>query len=134
MPAAPRQMPVFAKTSPELAALFDAALPDDPVVVRKKVFGNPSAVVNGNMFAGARGTRLLVRLPQAQLDELLALPGAEPFEPLPGRPMQNFGLLPESMNADANAVRVWFSRAFVGAAEMPAKQAKPRKAKVAKRG
>jgi TfoX/Sxy family transcriptional regulator of competence genes len=121
MPAAPRQMPVFAKTSPELAALFDAALPDDPVVVRKKVFGNPSAVVNGNMFAGVRGTRLLVRLPQAQLDELLALPGAEPFEPLPGRPMQNFGLLPESMNADIDAVRDWFARAFVGAAEMPAK-------------
>src|SRR5579875_3435980 len=113
--SAARQMPAFPKPSPELVALFEAALPDDPAIVRKKVFGSPSAVVNGNMFAGARGERLLVRLPRPALDELLALPGAEPFEPLPGRPMRDFALLPESLHTDPAAVRGWLECAFAGA-------------------
>lgn len=129
MPAAPRQMPSFPKPSAELVTMFEAALPDDPVVVRKKVFGSPSAVVNGNLFAGTRGDRLLVRLPPADLAELLALPGAEQFEPMPGHVMQNFALLPASLHADAAAVGGWLERAFAGAVAMPAKQPKARTAK-----
>ena len=127
MAAAPRAMPRFPKPSPDLVALFEEALPDDPVIVRKKVFGSPSAVVNGNMFAGVRGTRLLLRLPPAEMEQLLALPGVERFEPLPGMAMQNFALLPEALHADPDAVRDWLARAFAGALALPEKKTKPRR-------
>jgi TfoX/Sxy family transcriptional regulator of competence genes len=120
-------MPSFPKPSAELTALFEAALPDDPRIVKKKVFGSPSAVVEGNMFAGVRGTRVLLRLPEAEMPALLALPGAEPFQPMPGMTMQNFALLPETLHTDAEALRGWLARAYVGALALPAKKAKPRR-------
>ena len=49
------------KSSPELIAAFDAALPDDRRVQRRKMFGYPCAFTGGNMFTGLHQENLIVR-------------------------------------------------------------------------
>jgi hypothetical protein len=100
------------KSSPELAAAFDAALPDDPRVVRRKMFGYPAAFVNGHMFAGTHEHRIVVRLPE---------PDAAPFEPKPGRPMREYVVVPPAMRADGSALGPWLARALAYAASLPPK-------------
>ncbi|HTE84526.1 MAG TPA: TfoX/Sxy family protein [Dehalococcoidia bacterium] len=113
------------KTPPEMVELFDASLPDDPAVQRRKMFGFPAAFVNGNMFASMHQAQMVVRLPKDQYDVLLAIPGAAPFEPMPGRAMSGYAVLPEAVRDDRTSSRAWLERAFVNAAAMPAKQRKP---------
>ncbi len=45
-------MPTWKKSSPALIAYFDKALPDDPRVERRQMFGYPCAFVNGQLFTG----------------------------------------------------------------------------------
>jgi len=45
-------MTTWKKVPAELAAAFDAALPPAVDVERRKMFGCPTAFVNGNLFAG----------------------------------------------------------------------------------
>jgi TfoX/Sxy family transcriptional regulator of competence genes len=112
------------KSPPELVELFNATLPDDPAVQRRQMFGYPGAFVNGNMFAGTHKSQLIVRLAKDDYDELLAIPGAGPFEPMPGRRMGGYAAVPESMLGDDRLLRSWLQRAFTNASAMPAKQRK----------
>ena len=50
------------KTPPELAAKFDQAMPQDPRVVQKVMFGYPALFLNGNMFAFTFRDQIVVRL------------------------------------------------------------------------
>jgi len=52
------------------------------------MFGNISAFVNGNMFAGLFGNDLFVRLSKESRKELLEKQGASLLEPMKGRPMK----------------------------------------------
>jgi len=47
-----RTAPVWRKSPDDLIALFYAALPEDPRVERRKMFGYPCAFVGGNLFSG----------------------------------------------------------------------------------
>ena len=49
--------------------------------------------MNGNMFAGLFRDRLILKLPQPVRMKLFELPGAAPFEPMPGRVMGEFVVL-----------------------------------------
>ena len=62
----------------------------------------------------------------------MALDGAGPFEPMHGRPMTGYTLLPTTVVDDDAAVRDWVGRAIGHAASLPPKVPKPRKAKAAK--
>ena len=108
------------KTAPETAAAFDAAMPDDPRVERRKMFGHPAAFVNGNMFAGAYGTGINVRLEPDSLRELLETPGAAPFEVM-GRTMKGRAVVPSALHADPAALRAWLTRSLEETAKLPAK-------------
>ena len=92
------------------------------------MFGMPAAFVNGNMCASLFGERLLVRLPDAPRAELLAMEGGGAFEPMPGRPMKEYALVPPSVIADDAAVRGWLEQAISYAESMPTKAKKPRAA------
>ena len=116
------------KSPPELVALFDEVAPTAPAMERRKMFGYPAAFVNGNMFAGLHGAKLVLRLPEAPLAEFLAQPGAAPFEPMPGRPMQGYAVAPPSLLADKPALSRWLESSFESAAKLPAKERKPKKA------
>jgi TfoX/Sxy family transcriptional regulator of competence genes len=112
----------FVPSPAPLVAAFDAALPPGPDVVRRKMFGWPAAFVGGWMFASLHRESIVVRLPEADLAELLALPGAARFEPMPGRAMKGYGTLPPEMHEDGGAVRSWIERAYRAAAALPPKR------------
>jgi len=113
------------KSPPELAALFDELAPSAPAVERRKMFGYPAAFVNGNMFAGLHGARLVLRLPEPALAEFLAQ-GGGPFEPMPGRPMKGYAVAPAALLADKPALSRWLERSFEAAAALPPKRKKRR--------
>jgi hypothetical protein len=121
------------KPRPEEAAIFDAALPKDERVKRVKMFGFPHGKVGDYMFAGRHGRGITVRLPEAAQQELLRQ-GATPFEPMPGRPMKGWVLLPPSLERDPSALSSWVRRAFEHALTLPPKRAKPAESKAPKAG
>jgi len=105
---------------------FHSVLPEDGRVSVRPMFGNLAGFVNGTMFTGVFGNSLFARLPEAERAELLALPGAEPFEPMPGRPMKEYVVLPEAWRTEPARTRAWLVRSLAWAAELPVKENKPR--------
>lgn len=117
---------------PALIELFDALAASVPDANRRLMFGYPSFVLNGNMFAGLFRQTAVLRLSPADIAEITdpAGPvGAVPFEPMPGRPMTGFVELPESAALDADLLAEWVGRAYAHAQTMPAKIPKPKKPK-----
>ena len=117
------------KSSEGLKAIFDTALPADPRVERRQMFGYPSAFVNGHLFAGLHEERMVVRLDEAERNELLGVEGAGIFEPVKGRPMREYIVVPQSILGDQRALRRWTARALSYAATLPPKAARATRGK-----
>lgn len=108
------------KTPPELAAKFDRAAPKDPSVVRKPMFGYPALYLNGNMFAGTFQDKIVTRLSEADRARALKA-GAKPFEPMPGRPMKEYVVVPAADVGKPAALAKWVEQARTYAATLPEK-------------
>jgi hypothetical protein len=114
-------MPGFEKSPPQLVDRFGAVLDRFPEAQRRKMFGYPAAFVGGNMVTGLHGRNWVVRLPDTDREELLRLDGAAPFEPMPGRPMRGFAVVPPLVVGDDAAIDGWVRRALAHGRTMPAK-------------
>ena len=114
------------KPPAELVDLFLSLLPDDPEVDVRAMFGSPCFFCRGNLFAAVHQESLIVRLGDDERAALRALPGARPFEPMPGRPMREYTCLPEALLSDREALEAWLARAHAYALTLPAKKKKPR--------
>ncbi len=121
MPAS-ADRPTFAKSPPELIARFDRLAAKLDHVERRKMFGYPAFFVGGNLVSGLYEDSWMVRLPDDALAELLAIPGAAPFGPMPGRPMKGYGALPSSVVEDDSALEGWVERAIAFGATLPPKR------------
>lgn len=115
------KMPSFTKSPPELVERFAAVLDGYPHAERKKMFGYPAAFVGGNMATGLFAEHWVVRLPAAEIEGAQAA-GATGFEPMPGRPMKSFVVIPAADVTDDAAITRWVERGLAHAASMPAKQ------------
>lgn len=116
----------WVKSPEEMIALFDHALPDHPEIERRKVFGFPCGFVNGNMFTGLHADTMFVRLPQELRGRLLAVEGAHLLEPMPGRAMREYVVLPDSILRDDEQLRQWIEMSFSCALALPPKATKAR--------
>lgn len=114
-------MPGFAKSPPELVERFDAVTADLPRAERRLTFGYPCLYVGGNMVCGLHQSAWFVRLGAAEGAEALALEGAAPFEPMPGRAMTGYTVLPPAVIADDAEIRRWVERAIEYGATLPPK-------------
>jgi TfoX/Sxy family transcriptional regulator of competence genes len=114
-------MPAWRSSPETLAALFRAALPAGAGVERRQMFGYPTAFVNGNMATGLHQDQVIVRLPEAERKRLLTRPGARTFEPMPGRPMTEYVVLPPNLVAKAAALQRWIAKALAYARSLPPK-------------
>ena len=103
---------------------FRALVPTAAGVEVKPMFGNLGAFVNGNMFAGLFGPNVGVRLDEAGLAELRAMPGSGPFGP-EGRPMGGYLSLPADLTDEDQST--WVDRARDHVATLPPKVKKPKK-------
>jgi TfoX/Sxy family transcriptional regulator of competence genes len=120
------------KSPAALVERFDTIAAERPDAERRLMFGYPCLFVGGNLATGLYEDRWHVRLSPADTTSLLALEGAGPFEPMPGRPMTGYTLLPTTVVDDDAAVRDWVGRAISHAASLPPKVPKPKKPKAAK--
>jgi TfoX/Sxy family transcriptional regulator of competence genes len=111
------------KPSEKAKELFAALVPGEPAITLRPMFGNLAAFVNGNMFAGLFGEDLFVRLPD---DEAAAVrrDGGRDFEPMSGRAMKGYVLVPDGWRARPETVAPLVERAMELTSRMPAKAPK----------
>lgn len=114
-------MPSFQPSPPELVARFEAVAARHPDAQRRKMFGYPALFVGGNLVTGLFADRWMVRLDPSALAELLAMPDAAPFAPMPGRTMTGYGVLPRDVVADDLAIDAGLVRAIAFGRSLPAK-------------
>lgn len=114
-------MPKWEKSPETLVQLFGRVLPEAPKVERRKMFGYPCAFVNGNMFAGLFGAQMFVRLPAEERQALVADRGAKPLEPMPGRPMKDYIVVPPALMMREADLKSLAARALAFGASLPPK-------------
>jgi TfoX/Sxy family transcriptional regulator of competence genes len=112
--------------SDRLVARFDALLPRNALIVRRKMFGCPCAFVNGNMFAGVYQQSIVLRLPEDPRSALLHHGRAQPFT-VRGRTMREYALIPEALEAVERDLAEWIRQAFEFARGLAPKASKTRK-------
>jgi hypothetical protein len=120
-------MGAWTKSPPELFARFDAAIARQPGAERRLMFGFPAAFFGGNLAMCLFEDTWNVRLPAQDRAELLAMPSARPFEPMPGRAMKEYVALPAAIVADDATLDAWLSRAAAYAVSLPPKGTAPAK-------
>jgi TfoX/Sxy family transcriptional regulator of competence genes len=92
----------------------------------RKMFGYPAYFVNGNMFAGIHGSKLFVRLSEEDVKRILkANSDVSLFEPMPGRPMKGYVVLPQSMYSKDATFDEWLEKSFKYVSGLPPKKKKP---------
>jgi len=109
------------KAPPELVAAFAALVARRPELSARKMFGYPAAFVGGHLATCLHEDRWIVRLPAEGRSELLAMPGSGPFEPMPGRPMKEYVVLPAGIAADPVDLDAWVDRAIAHVRTLPPK-------------
>jgi len=124
--AAPKWRPA----SEGMVRIFEAAMQAVPgagegVQVRR-MFGCPSAFVNGNMFAGIFEDSIFLRLAAPDRADFLRLQDAAPFEPIPGRPMREYVVAPPAVLKNKARLAIWLGRSLTYAQSLPPKDATKR--------
>ena len=113
----------MAVPAPVLTA-YESALPDDPNVVKKQMFGSPCAFVNRQMFFGTFENTLVARVGPARVKTLLDEPGMRVFSPSPGKTWDDYVQLELSVAAtDLAALAV---EALAWASALPKKGKRPK--------
>jgi hypothetical protein len=105
--------------------------------VQRPMFGYPAYFINRNMFIGLFQASLFARLSPDQLSELRnKYPSIGNLEPMPGRPMKAYYVIPEELFSDAKRFKSLISKAVEHARSLPekpetqvmkTKRAKPKK-------
>lgn len=119
-------VPSMPKPDAESRALFESLVPEHPAVRTRPMFGNVAAFVNGNMFMGLYGSDVFVRLPDEDRAALTG-EGGTPLEPMPGRPMREYVVLPPAWRDHPERIRDWVARSLEWAEELPPKEPKGKK-------
>ncbi|MGZ3512512.1 MAG: TfoX/Sxy family protein, partial [Thermodesulfobacteriota bacterium] len=87
----------------------------------RKMFGYSCVFAKGNMFAGLHEAGMVLRLPEEQRDEFLRLKGAKQFEPMPGRVMREYAVVPEVLLDSPERLRAWVEKSLAYISSLPAK-------------
>lgn len=125
----PGKMPKFTPAPEVLVELFSDVIQDLREAETRKMFGYPCAFVRGQMLCGIFQDRLMLRLSDSDRAKFLKLPGARPFEPMPGRVMKEYvEVPPEVMNSEAE-LKKWLKHGLAYAQTLPPKVKKPKSKK-----
>jgi TfoX/Sxy family transcriptional regulator of competence genes len=130
--AKPSSMPKFTPAPAAVVNLFHSTIEGLPEVELRKMFGYPCAFFHGQMLAGVFQDRIMLRLSDEDRPKFLKLPGAKPFEPMPGRVMREYVELPPDIMNSPAALKRWVTRGLTYVATLPPKTKKARSTKAAK--
>lgn len=119
----------WVKIPKEHHPLFMASLPKTPKSIVKPMFGGLCAMVNGKMACGLFAKTAIVRLGDKELKTVLAMDGAQIFDPMGRGAMKDVAMLPEDVFGDPAELRGWLQKALDHTATMKpkAKAKKPAK-------
>lgn len=112
------------KPTAQTIAVFDSVVPKHAKVECRKMFGSPVAFANGNMFLGLHENRMILRLGEKERERFIAGFDARIFEPMAGRPMREYVVVPETLHGDLAGLQSWCDRALDYALSLPPKAAK----------
>ena len=91
----------------------------------RKMFGYPAYFINGNMFAGIHGEKLFLRLSESDVEEIMnAHLNVTCFEPMPGRAMTGYVVLPKPIYSDEKLFDKWLEKSVKYVSTLPSKQKK----------
>jgi TfoX/Sxy family transcriptional regulator of competence genes len=91
----------------------------------RKMFGYPAYFINGNMFAGVHGDKLFIRLSESEVEEIIkARLNVTCFEPMPGRAMTGYVVLPKSVYSDERLFDKLLEKSIKYVSALPPKQKK----------
>lgn len=97
----------------------------------KKMFGYPAYFFNGNMFAGVHGDKLFLRLSSADMAEITTVyKNVTAFEPMPGRAMKGYVVLPKPLYSDDKIFAEWLDKSINYVSSLPPKHGKRDKSKL----
>jgi len=82
----------------------------------RQMFGYPVHFIRGNMFSGLFGDSLFIRLPESRRDDL------DPLEPMPGRPMKAYSVIPRKIYSNRGSFAKIVSEAAAYARSLPEKK------------
>jgi len=102
----------FPHPSKESEEFFRSIVPDEPNIIIRPMFGNLASFINGKMFAGLFGDSLFVRLSEKDRPEFLRIKGTGSFEPMQGRPMKRYFVVPKSWIGQPNLIKPWIRKAL----------------------
>jgi len=119
--------PIWRPASNEVVQLFQNMVPPVPDITVRKMFGYPAVFVKGLMFAGVFQDSIIVRLSPEDRASLLQVEGAALFDPMGGRPMREYVVVPESVLKSGHELSAWMDKALNYAASLPPKPVKKKR-------
>jgi TfoX/Sxy family transcriptional regulator of competence genes len=112
------------KSPPELIELLDKMLVSFDCQ-RRMMFGYPVYFVNNNMFTGTHQHNVFIRLSERNRKEILSdNDEVSPFEPVKGRVMKEYVVLPDSILKDSQKLKKWLNRSYDYVSSLPEKKLK----------
>jgi len=88
------------------------------------MFGNMSAFVNGNMFAGLFGNDIFVKLSEKNRQEILAEKRTSYLEHMKGKSMKEYVVIPKTWMNKPETIRLRLSRSLDSTGKLPTKTKK----------
>lgn len=110
------------RTPHDLVDTFDMLVPEAPDITSRRMFGYPSRFMNGNLFTGLHGDYMILRLSENDRAEFLKETGSHLFEPMPGRAMKEYVVVPNHLINDG--LLPWLEKSMAYARSLPPKQPK----------
>ena len=108
----------------EAVVAFEAATSGLAGAEPRKMFGYSCVFAKGNMFAGLHEAGMVLRLPDEKRAEFLRLNGAAQFEPMPGRVMREYVVVPKVLLKAPEQLREWIEKSLSYVSSLPAKEKK----------
>ena len=94
---------------------------------RRPMFGYPAYFIDNYLFAGIFQDKLFVRLSPDQLSTLQkASRGLSSLEPMPGRPMKAYTVIPSELHNDPRRMPALLEQAAEWCRSLPPKTPKPK--------
>ena len=109
---------------PTVVAAYPAALPDDPRVEAKRMFGMPCAFVNRQMFFGTFEKSVVARVGPERAELLASNTGMRVFTPMEDRPWRDYVQL--DAGVDAAFLKELAVEALNWADQLPPKVKRPK--------
>ena len=108
----------------EAVAAFETATSGLPGAEPRRMFGYSCVFAKGNMFAGLHEAGMVLRLPDEQRAEFLRLKAAKQFEPMLGRVMREYVVVPKVLLDSPGRLRAWVEKSLTYVSSLPAKPKK----------